>query len=222
MKKVLVIAPHPDDETLGCGGTLLKHIANEDEVSWLIVTGMHSNLGHTDEQIDRREREIEKVKTMYGFNNVFNLKLPTTNLDTIPMQSIVAQIGTVINQLEPEIMYLPYRGDVHTDHKVVFDAVVSCSKWFRYSSVKKVLAYETLSETDFGINPDNNGFRPNVFSDITPYLEKKLDILNVFQSEMGEFPFPRSNQAVQAQARVRGVAAGCESAEAFMLLKEIL
>ncbi|MED4780401.1 PIG-L family deacetylase [Brevibacillus choshinensis] len=222
MKKVLVIAPHPDDETLGCGGTLLKHIANGDEVDWLIVTGMHAKLGHTEEQINRREREIEQVKMMYGFKNVYNLKLPTTNLDTIPMQSIVSEIGAVINEMKPEIMYLPYRGDVHTDHKVVFDAVVSCSKWFRYSSVKRVLAYETLSETDFGINPDNNGFRPNVYIDIKPYLHKKLDILKVFQSEMGAFPFPRSEQAVQAQAMVRGVVAGCEAAEAFMLLKEIL
>lgn len=221
MKRILAIAPHPDDETLGCGGTLLKHIENGDQVSWLIITGMHSELGHSESQIAQRDQEIAKVSSMFGFHSVHNLKLPTTSLDSIPIKNIVSGIGKVVSLVEPETIYLPYRGDVHTDHKVVFDAVISTTKWFRYRSVNRVLAYETLSETDFGINPDNNGFRPNVFINIDAFLEKKLEILKIFKSELGEFPFPRSEQAVHALAMVRGIAAGCEAAEAFMLLKEI-
>ncbi|MCM3079667.1 PIG-L deacetylase family protein [Brevibacillus invocatus] len=221
MNNVLVVAPHPDDETLGCGGTLLKHIENGDKVNWLIVTTMFPKVDKDRERLQTRETEIKTVSNMYGFSSVHHLGFETTRLDNIPMSDLVGSIGKIINEVRPEIIYLPYRGDVHTDHKMVFDAAVSCTKWFRYNFVKRILAYETLSETDFGINPDNNGFRPNVFVDISPFLNKKLDILRVFKSEMGDFPFPRSEQAVKSQSMLRGATAGCEAAEAFMLLKEI-
>ena len=114
---------------------------------------------------------------------------------------------------------IPHRGDVHTDHQVVFDAVGACCKWFRYPSVKRVLAYETLSETEFGLNPQA-GFQPNMFVDISLFMERKLELLKIYQSELGEFPFPRSITAVRALAQYRGATSGFEGAEAFMLLRE--
>lgn len=222
MRKVLVIAPHPDDETLGCGGTLLKHKNENDELFWLIVTGMNGNDLYTPNQIEIRENEINKVGQLYGFSEVFQLNLPTATLDTIPMSEMVNAIGKIVKTVNPDIMYIPYRGDVHTDHAVVFDASIACTKWFRYPSIKRILAYETLSETDFGLNPDNNGFRPNVFQNIEEYLNKKVDIMGVYASEIGQFPFPRSEESIKALASIRGTAAGYKSAEAFMLLKEVL
>jgi LmbE family N-acetylglucosaminyl deacetylase len=221
-RKIVVIAPHPDDETLGCGGTLLKHKAENDEVHWLTVTGISPERGFSREAVEKREHELTRVAKLYSFDSVHHLRFPTMMLDTIPMGEIVKAISAVFRQVQPEIVYMPYRGDIHTDHHVVFDAVASCTKWFRYPSVKRVLAYETLSETDFGMNPDNNGFRPNVFVDISAFLQKKIDIMNVYDSEVAEFPFPRSSQAIQALATLRGAAAGCRAAEAFMLLKEII
>lgn len=220
MSKVLVVAPHPDDETLGCGGTLLKHKEQGDEIHWLICTHIHQQYGYALDRVVQRELEIEKVKSLYGFTSLTHLKYPTSRLDTIPMTELVETIGNVFREIQPEIIYLPYRGDVHTDHAVVFDAVISCTKWFRYPFVKKVLAYETLSETEFGLNPDLSGFRPNVFVDISDYLDRKLEIMSVFASEMGEFPFPRSKKAIRSLAYVRGASAGYQVAEAFMLLKE--
>jgi LmbE family N-acetylglucosaminyl deacetylase len=221
-KKIIVIAPHPDDETLGCGGTLLRHIGEGDEVNWLIATEMQSVIGFSDEQINRRMDQIQEVANYYSFKNVFTLPFPTTRLDTIPFGDIVKAISDIFTTVQPEIVYLPYRGDVHTDHRIVFDTAISCTKWFRYPHVKRVLAYETLSETDFGANPDDNGFRPNVYTNIENFVERKLDAMRLYTGEMGDFPFPRSEIAIMSLAKLRGVAAGSEAAEAFMLIKEIL
>lgn len=221
MSKVLVVAPHPDDETLGCGGTLLRHVANGDEIHWLIVTCISEDLGFSLERIAIRESEISKVEGMYPFKSVQQIGLPTTKLDTIPLSEIVTKIGHAINVIKPDLIYTPYRGDVHSDHAVVFDSVMACSKWFRYPFVKRILVYETLSETDFGINPDNNGFRPNVFVNIDSHVDKKIEIMSIFKSELGNFPYPRSEHAIRSLASVRGASSGFTSAECFMSLKEV-
>ena len=108
---------------------------------------------------------------------------------------------------------------MHTDHRIVFDAVIACTKWFRYPSVKRVLAYETLSETDFSLNT-NGRFYPNYFINISGYLEKKIELMSIYISEIAKFPFPRSYEAIRALATLRGAASGYIAAEAFQLLKE--
>jgi LmbE family N-acetylglucosaminyl deacetylase len=222
MKNVMVVAPHPDDETLGCGGTLKKHKASGDNIHWLIVTGIDEEAGFSTERISARSQEIKTVSAMYGFDSLVNLNLPTTKLDILPMQQLIEMIGDTILKIRPEILYVPFPGDIHTDHKVVFQAVAACSKWFRFESIKRILAYETLSETDFAISPDINAFTPNVFVDISEFLQEKLQIMQTYKSEMGLFPFPRSEEAIVALSQIRGAAVGCEAAEAFMLLKEII
>ncbi|VBB05535.1 glcnac-pi de-n-acetylase [Lucifera butyrica] len=221
-KKIIVVAPHPDDETLGCGGTLLRHIHDGDEVTWLIATEMKTELGFSQVQINQRQEQIQSVAKFYGFHRTLELKFPTTRLDTIPFGDLVQGISDIFQVAQPEVIYLPSRGDVHTDHRLLFDAVVSCTKWFRYPYVKRILAYETLSETDFGVNPDYNGFRPNVYINIEDFIAAKLKVLGFYAGEMGEFPFPRSAEAIAALAKLRGVSAGFKAAEAFMLIKEIL
>ena len=142
-------------------------------------------------------------------------------METIPKNEIIGAVSKCIKAVEPEIIYSPYRNDAHSDHEVVFDTVMSSTKSFRYPFIKRILVYETLSETDFGLKPEDTGFRPNVFTDISMFLEKKLDILDLYESEMGNFPFPRSRKAISSLAYLRGVQANCEAAEAFMLIKEI-
>jgi N-acetylglucosamine malate deacetylase 1 len=220
MSTVLSIAPHPDDETLGCGGTLLKHAAEGDDTHWLIVTAISEATGFAADLVQQREREINHVAERYRFAGIHRLDLPTTQLDVVPTGTLVEKLGTVFKAVEPEVVYLPYRHDVHTDHAAVFDAAVSCTKWFRYPSVRRVLVYETLSESDFTLNPDVAGFRPNVFVDVTAYIDDKINIMGAFESEMGVHPFPRSERTIRALADLRGAAAGCEAAEAFMLLRE--
>jgi LmbE family N-acetylglucosaminyl deacetylase len=135
------------------------------------------------------------------------------------MSDLISAISNVFKDFEPEEVFVPHPSDIHTDHRVVFDAVASCTKWFRYPSVKRVLAYETLSETDFGLGV-SQAFRPNVFVNIEPYLEHKLRAMDIYSSELGNFPFPRSHEAIRALATIRGVVSGFKAAEAFELLRE--
>ena len=124
MKKIMVFAPHPDDETLGCGGTMLKHVDNGDEVILVIATEMKEGK-FLAEKIICRMKEIEKVKELYKLSKLYELKFPTMEIDQIPKSKLVQKISKLIAGEKPNIIYLPYRGDVHSDHKIVFDSVVS-------------------------------------------------------------------------------------------------
>lgn len=219
--KQIVIAPHPDDEVLGVGGTLLRRKAEGARIAWLIVTAISVKAGWSEERVKQRADEIRRITEFLGFDEVFELKFPTTQLDRVPMSDLVAGISSVFSSFAPEEVFVPHPSDVHTDHRVVFNAAASCTKWFRYPSVNRVLAYETLSETDFGLGTDQ-GFRPNVFVNIEPYLDDKLRAMDIYASELGEFPFPRSHEAIRALATLRGAASGFKSAEAFELLRERL
>lgn len=222
MSTVLVVAPHPDDETLGCGGTMLRHIERGDSVHWLIVTRISEDLGFSKAKVERREHEIEEVAAEYGVEQTINLGFPTTRLDVQPMSELVKSVGDAFRSVEPEVVYVPYRNDIHTDHAAAFDAVASCTKSFRYPSVRRVLAYETLSETNFKIDPDTSAFSPNIFVDITGHLEKKIEIMKTYESELGTHPFPRSVSSIHSLATLRGTVAGADAAEAFALLREII
>lgn len=221
MKNVLAIAPHPDDETLGCGGTLLRHAAAGDAVHWLIVTGISVAAGFGPERVAARDKEIAAVARAYGFHSTTRLELPTMRLDQIAKADLVGAISDVIRRLEADTLYVPYRNDAHSDHAAVFDAAAACTKSFRYPRVKSVYAYETLSETEFGLKPEDSGFRPNLLVDIAEHLDRKIAIMRMFDGEMGEFPFPRSEECIRALAQLRGAQAGTRAAEAFMILKEI-
>jgi LmbE family N-acetylglucosaminyl deacetylase len=219
--RVMVIAPHPDDETLGCGGTLLRHIAEGDQVYWLIVTQMNILDGYTAAQMNKRKIEITNVRQDYGFSDVFELPFRAARLDTLPLGDLVKAVSDVLIHIQPDILYVPYRNDAHSDHGCVFDAVSACSKSFRYPFIKTVYAYETLSETGFALSVDSQVFHPNSFVCIDEFLEYKLKIMQNYESEMGVFPFPRSEQAIRAIAQLRGAQSGCLAAEAFMLLKSV-
>ena len=219
--QIIVISPHPDDETLGCGGTILKHKEDGDSINWLIITGMTEKQGFSPQVITQRQEEIESVARMYGFETVHNLNLPTTRLDEMSSGDIINGISKVVLEVKPHTVYLPNRSDVHSDHRVVFNTAWSCCKTFRFPFIRRVLMYETPSETDFIPPFPETAFFPNIFSDISPYLERKIEIMRVYRDEMEEHPFPRSEQNIRSLAIVRGATANVEYAEAFMLLKEV-
>jgi LmbE family N-acetylglucosaminyl deacetylase len=217
--KTLVISPHPDDEILGCGGTLLRRASEGAELGWLIVTGMSTDAGWSSESVVERDEEIAKVASLVGFSTIVDLRLSPAHLEELPMAGLITRFSDVFNEFSPEEVFVAHRSDVHTDHRVVFDAAAACTKWFRNPTVRRVLAYETVSETEFGLDP-NDVFRPNYFVDISDFLESKLRVMAVYQSEMEEFPFPRSPEAIRALATWRGSTAGFVAAEAFQLLRE--
>lgn len=217
--KILVIAVHPDDETLGCGGTLLKHQAENHEVVWLICTRM--SLNNEEEKEKARQQEIATVAGLYNFTKTIQLDLTATQVDTYSMSELINKISAVINSVEPHTIYLPFKNDVHSDHRKIFEAAYSCTKSFRYPFIKKILMMETLSETEFAPATKEDCFVPNMFVDISTYLEKKCAILRQYKNEISAHPFPRSEQNIIALATLRGATAGCNYAESFMLLKEI-
>ena len=217
--KTLVVAPHPDDEVLGAGGLLLRRKAEGGEVAWLIITSITPESGWNKEKIQERANEIIEISNFFSFDETFRLNFPTTKLDQVPMADLVLAISDVFKTFKPEEVLLPHNSDVHTDHRVVFDAVASCVKWFRYPSVKRVLAYETLSETEFALGAPHN-FHPNFFVDIEPFLADKLRAIDIYASELGDFPFPRSHEAILALAKLRGATSGFMAAEAYELLRE--
>lgn len=221
MSVVLVVAPHPDDETLGCGGTLLRHRREGDELHWLVVTAAAGAEDSASAAGMRRTSELARVAESYGFAGVHELGFPEIRIDSIPLAEIVERCGEVVRGTAAEVIYLPFPGDAHTDHRVTFAGAIACTKRFRYPTVRRVLAYETLSETDFGVDPDRNGFRPNVFVDIESFVEEKLRIMRMYTDELRPHPFPRSEDSIRALATLRGAASGCAAAEAFMLLREI-
>lgn len=221
MSKVIIISAHPDDETLGAGGTILKHKKNGDEVNWLIVTDVFETEGFSNERVMSRKKEIENVSKLYSFINVYNLGYPTMKLDDTILFELVNKISLIFQELQPETIYVMNRSDAHSDHRIVFDAVMSCTKSFRYPYVKKVFMYECLSETEFAPILPERVFQPNYFVDISDFLNKKIEIMKIFDSELGEHPFPRSIKNIEALATFRGATIGVNYAEAFQMIKYI-
>ena len=220
--KVLIISPHPDDETLGCGGTILRHKDIGDKVYWLIITNIDVKNGWNKDIVIKRQKEIKTVAKMYSFEKTFKLDYPAAKLDIILIQEIIQTISKVMFEVMPEIVYLPNRSDVHTDHQSTFKAAYSCTKNFRYPFIKKILMYESLSETEFAPTLSESIFIPNVFVDITKYFEKKLEIFKIYESEVMKEPLPRSLEVIEALAKYRGSQISEKYAEAFVLLKETI
>lgn len=217
MSKILVVAPHPDDETLGCGGTILRDKLEGHELFWAIATEPSEALGWSAGQIKRRDLEIKMVAEKYHFSKVFNLHLPAIKLDTLPLTDIIKKISDIYETIKPEIIYMPCLFDVHTDHQIIGKALQSTYKWFRYSHIKRVLMYETPSETEFNFI-EKRVFKPNVFIDISESLEEKIEIMKLYKSEFGKHPFPRSEKLIRALATLRGSQSGFDAAEGFELV----
>jgi LmbE family N-acetylglucosaminyl deacetylase len=218
---VIVISAHPDDEVLGCGGTLAKHRDNGDKIYWIITTGIFEDTGFSKERVQTRREEIDIISSKLGIKEVFKLGYPTMTLTDETLIKMIPEIGRIFNKCEPEVIYVLNRSDAHSDHLITFKATFACTKSFRYPFVKKVLMYECISETEFGASLPENVFIPNYFVNISNFIEEKITLMKVYESEMGIHPFPRSIENIKALAHFRGASVGVKYAEAFQLLKFI-
>jgi N-acetylglucosamine malate deacetylase 1 len=221
MSRVIVVSSHPDDEVLGAGGTLLKHVKNGDDVYWLVTTCIIENEMFSAKKVAERKLEIEKVAKEMGFKNTYLLTYPTMGLSSSSLITMVPEISKIFQEVKPEIIYCVNRSDAHSDHRITFDAVMACTKSFRYPYIKKVLMYECLSETEFAPALPEKVFLPNYYVDISNEMKEKLEIMNIYDSELGEHPFPRSHRNIKALGSFRGASVGVEYAEAFQLIKFI-
>ena len=216
---IIVISPHPDDETLGAGGSLLKHKEKGDNIYWINITNIKEEYGYPSNFVRKRQEEIETVINKYKFDDFLDLSLKPTSLGDKDIPIIISRITNFIEKVKPVILYVPFYGDPHSDHRIVFNALTPFFKSFRYPYIKKVLMMEITSETD---NQFVKPFLPNVFVDISNYIDKKLEIMSIYESEIGEHHFPRSIENIKRLAMYRGSQCNCKYAESFILLKEIV
>lgn len=220
-KNILVISVHPDDETIGCGGTILKHKDNGDKVLWLILTSAETRYGYSYSQVMDEKKQVKSIEKAYGFDKVYNLKFGPAKINYDIFSNLINKISEIIYKIKPEVVYMINRSDAHTDHQIAAKAILSCTKSFRYPFIKKILMYECLSETEIAPQFQENIFVPNVFSDITNYMDKKLEILRMYKTELQQIPQPRNEDSVKALARYRGCSSCTKYAEAFMLVRDI-
>lgn len=224
INKVLFVSVHPDDETLGCSGTILKYKEAGDSIYWLNLTGVSTDhpYGFSKEFVDIRNDLLIRVSEAYGFERLINLDLPTMMLDTFSMSELIGKVDAAISEIKPSVVYIPNRSDVHTDHQVAFQAVYSCTKNFRKPYIRKIMMYETLSETEFAPALLENSFMPNCFIDISVFMDKKIEIMRMYDTEIMQNPLPRSVHAIKGLGAYRGSRIGVLYAEAFQVLFEFL
>lgn len=218
--KVLVFAPHPDDEILGVGGTIAKRVKSGDEVYICIVTKGCKPL--FDESFVAQGRaEALKAHKFLGVKDTVFLDFPAVMLENVPRYEFNGKIGDVVSEIKPDEVYIPHRGDMQIDHQMVVDAVMVAVRPKYEHKVKRVYAYETLSETGWNIPNTVNEFIPTVYEDITATIEDKLEAMKIFNSQLSQFPDARSIGALEALAKFRGATVGVCAAEAFSLIREI-
>ena len=219
-KRVLVVAPHPDDETLGVGGTIAKHSAQGDEVFVLMVSG------HLPPLYKRKSYEVTVSEAHLAFNvlgverSEF-LEIPATMIGDQPLHEVNAKISKIVNYFNPHIVFCPYP-DRHIDHRLVFESVMVTTRPVGVGkNIEIVAAYETLSETHWNAPHIEPNFTPNWVIDISEYISKKLSALECYKSQIPEFPGPRSIEAVEALAKYRGTQAGFGFGEGFHIIRMI-
>ncbi len=220
MERILVISPHPDDEVLGCGGIMKRLTYIGQNVFVLVITRGKKEMYSQEKILNVRQEAINAHKII-GVSETRFLDFPAPNLDLVSIAEIASAISAVIKELHISILYLPHKGDIHHDHKVVFDAGLVAARPVNGNSVKRIYSYETLSETEWAAPFGDDAFIPTSFINITDFFAVKLEALKCFKSQLREFPNPRSLKSVEALATLRGSTVGFAYAEAFMTLRII-
>jgi len=219
--RVLAIAAHPDDETIGAGGVIARHVAQGDEVYWCIVTQGYSP-PWSEETLAEARSQVDEVQEVLGFREVFLLGFPTVKLNTVPYIDLCSALQQVVDQVQPEIVYTTPRDDINQDHRIVYEATLVAARPLPGSSVRRLLCYEISTTARFGLPAGSTGFAPNVFVDISRYLEKKLEAIRCYRTELREYPHPRSVKGLRLLAEERGLSVGLQAAECFQLVRELL
>ena len=219
--RVLVVAPHPDDEVLGCGGVMARHVARGDEVH-VVVVGRGIPEKFSDEAVALSRDELAQAHQVLGVTSCRFLDFPTPRLDVVPGHELADAVGAIFEELQPRTVYLPHHGDIHADHYHVHMATLVAARPLAGCSVRQLLAYETLSETEWARTGADSTFCPTVFVDIGEFLEQKLEAMACYQSKLVHPPHPRSLETIRALAHLRGSTAHLVAAEAFVGVREIV
>jgi len=217
---ILVVAPHPDDEVLGPGGTIARRVHEGRDVFVVIVTHADPSI-FPDYSLDEGRAEAIRAGGILGVRKTMFLEeFPAALLDTVPQASLNAAIQEVVDHIEPEVLLVPFPGDLHLDHRKVAEAALVAARPGRSHLVRQIWAYETVSETHWGwgVGPP---FDANGYVDVSAFLETKLEAAAAYASQMRAFPHERSIDALRALAIARGAAVSAEAAEGFQLIRAI-
>jgi LmbE family N-acetylglucosaminyl deacetylase len=221
---VLVLAPHADDEVLGCGGVIRRHVLEGDVVTIAVMTnaarGAPELFGEA--VIDVIRAEARRAAARLGVRDIVFRDFPGPQLDQFPTYRLANAISELIGEYCTNTLYIPFQGDLHTDHGAVFKAALVAARPMPGASVRRVYCYETLSETEWAAPFASNAFLPVRYVNIEQQLRDKLDAMGCYASQLRPFPHPRSLEAMQTLAKLRGSQCGCAAAETFGVIREIV
>ena len=223
---ILIVAAHPDDEVLGCGGTIAR-LSQEGHDLYVAILGegITSRYGKRDEADRQLIKDLhsgcQQVSDLLNLKEVFIYDLPDNRFDTLPMLDVVKIIEDLINRLQPQVIYTHHRGDLNIDHTITQRAVLTATRPVVGCPVKTIYQFEVPSSTEWSFGQIQSAFQPNVFVDITDTLETKIKAMAVYESETRSFPHPRSFEAIRNIARRRGSMVGLKASEAFVLVRDV-
>jgi LmbE family N-acetylglucosaminyl deacetylase len=225
---VLVVAAHPDDEMLGCGGALARHSSEGDEVSILILAEGVTSRDETRDVASRVDELMElkrasrEAAAIVGAGTPQFGGLPDNRLDTVPLLEVAKLVETAVSEFSPHVVYTHHGGDLNVDHRITHQAVMTACRPIEHSGVRNVYAFEVASSTEWSVPTVGSPFIPNHFVDIDTFLDVKVRALRCYEAEMRPFPHPRSYAHVENLARVRGASSGLKAAEGFMVMRQVV
>ena len=218
---VLVVAAHTDDEALGCGGTIARHVAEGDDVyAVFMADGVSSRAQADPNDFEVRASSAECARKVLGIKKNYYLDLPDNRLDSLPIINIIQRLETVISEINPNIIYTHHCGDLNVDHRITHDAVLTACRPIPGSRLNEIYTFEITSSTEWS-TPGRLSFIPNCFVNVTDYLEAKINSLECYGEEMRAYPHARSIENIRALALYRGSSVGLKHAEAFVLIRSI-
>lgn len=225
-ESVLVVAAHPDDEVLGCGGTMARLAGEGHEVRIAILAeGMTSRTPQREQtdskQLDHLHSNAQQAADKMGAKELVLSKLPDNRLDTVPLLDVIQLVEGLVDRVKPEVIYTHHAGDLNVDHGVIHRAVLTATRPLSGQTVREIYAFEVPSSTEWAFQRIEPSFRPNVFVDVTQTIATKIAAMECYESEARKFPHPRSPEALQALAMRWGSVVGCAAAEAFELVRSV-
>lgn len=221
MKTVLVVAAHADDEALGCGGTIARHVEEGDAVHLVLMAdGVHSRRGSSESDLARRIEASKRAQSILGASSSQSLELPDNQMDSVPLLEIVQKLEPILAGIQPSVIYTHHHGDLNVDHRLTHAAVMTACRPLPDSSVREIYGFEVLSSTEWAIQ-QTSPFLPDYFVNITQHLRTKLEALEAYAEEMRNPPHSRSMAHVEVLAHHRGYSVGVDAAEAFEVYRII-
>jgi LmbE family N-acetylglucosaminyl deacetylase len=219
-RRVVAVVAHPDDEIIGVGGTLRKHVKHGDEVHVLILGDGETSRGASEPAVAESQNETAEALKIIGVTRYQRLDLPDQRFDTLPLLDIIQKVSLFVGPIQPQVVYTHHYGDLNLDHRKTYQAVITACRPLDFRA-EQILLFETLSSTEMAGYAAKDAFLPNYFINIESELEDKISAMSKYASELRDFPHPRSLESIRLNAGLRGSSVNIRAAEAFELFRRV-